>query len=460
MIPVTSRHSQSIAVFGLGTSGLATALALSAGGAIVSAWDDNPDRRAEASNKNIVLTDPTMMDWSTQDALILSPGVPLMHPAPHPAITGAQAAGKQVIGDVELLFENVAKARLIGITGTNGKSTTSSLIHHVLRSANVPVQIGGNFGPPALDLEPIRTDDTLVLELSSYQLDLIETAAFDVAVFLNLAPDHLDRHRDMEGYASAKKRIFQNHRKSKQTAVIGVDDIHGVTAAAELSERAAWTTIEVSAERVLPKGVYVTEGILTDQDGYRYDISKISTLHGPHNWQNAAAAWAIARTLGIAPDVIATAFKNFPGLPHRLETVATLDGIRFVNDSKATNSEAASKALSSYDQIYWIAGGVAKDGNLTPSLADLARVRKAYLIGDSAADLGEELAKYGVSVSESGDLATALNEARADATTDKLKGSVILFSPACASFDQYPNFEKRGDHFRELVMSLTAEERV
>ena len=457
MIPVISRHSQHISVFGLGASGLATAQALLSGGAVVSAWDDKLDRRANAANENIVLANPMAFDWSTQDALVLSPGVALSYPAPHPVAAAAKAAGKPVIGDIELLFENASEAKLIGVTGTNGKSTTSALIHHILKSAEIPVQIGGNFGPPALSLEPVKTDDTIVLELSSYQLDLIENAAFDVSVFLNLTSDHLDRHRDMEEYAAAKKRIFQNSREAEQTAVICVDDVHGNAIATELSDRAGWNVIRVSASQQLSDGVSVVDGILTDPDGYQCDISEVETLSGPHNWQNAGTAWATARARGIAPDVIAIAFQNFPGLPHRLETITTLGGIRFVNDSKATNSEAAAHALSSFDDIYWIAGGIAKVGGLAPTLPVLHRVRRAYLIGESAADLGKELSRQGVSVSQSRDLATALNDAREDAIADKLKSSVILLSPACSSFDQYPNFEERGDHFRELVLSLAIE---
>ena len=457
MIPVTSRNSQHIAVFGLGASGRATAHALVAGGADVTAWDDNADSRAEAANENIALADPTTLDWADQDALILSPGVPLTHPEPHPATQAALTAGKPVIGDIELLFENAGDANLIGVTGTNGKSTTSALIHHVLQTADVPVQIGGNFGPPVLGLNPASADDTIVLELSSYQLDLIQEAGFDVAVFLNLSPDHLDRHGNMDGYAEAKKRIFRNTRGGRQMAVIGVDDDHGAAIADDLSGRPGWVVTRVAARGELPDGVYVVDGILRDGNGASCDISAVDTLRGRHNWQNAAAAWAVARARGVAPDAIARAFETFPGLPHRLETVATIDGIRFVNDSKATNGEAASRALSSFDDIYWIAGGVPKEDGLDATIPYVNRIRHAYLIGNAAAAFEKRLKQQNVAVTMSADLETAVADARTDAAADAAEAPVVLLAPACASFDQYPNFAKRGDHFRDIVLSLTGE---
>ena len=410
-------------------------------------------RRTKTSRSQIQLS----LDWTDQDALVLSPGVPLTHPQPHPAAQAALTAGKPIIGDIELLFENAGDAKLIGITGTNGKSTTSALIHHVLRCAGIPVQIGGNFGPPVLGLDPASADDTIVLELSSYQLDLIQQAGFDIAVFLNLSPDHLDRHGDMDGYAAAKKRIFRNTRGGRQMAVVGVDDDHGAAIADDLSGRPGWVVVRVSARRELPDGVHVLEGILTDQDGNRCNISGIETLRGQHNWQNAAAAWAVARAQGVAADVIAEAFETFAGLPHRLETVATIGGVRFVNDSKATNGEAASRALSSFENIFWIAGGVAKEDGLDATLAFTDRIQHAYLIGEAATKFEEQLKRQNVPVTVSVDLETALTDARTDAASDVENAPVVLLAPACASFDQYPNFAKRGDHFRELVLSLSGE---
>ena len=457
MIPVLSRSSQHIAVVGLGASGRAAAHALAAGGAAVTAWDDDAASRAEAENENIALADPAKLDWRQQHALVLSPGVPLTHPSPHPAASAAQTAGKPVIGDIELLWENAGEAALIGVTGTNGKSTTSALIHHVLKVANIPVQIGGNFGPPVLGLDPAGEGDTIVLELSSYQLDLIDRAGFDIAVFLNLTPDHLDRHGDMDGYVAAKKRIFGNRRGARQIAVIGVDDSYGAAIARELSTDPEWDVVPVSTEHDVADGVTVIDGMLRDRDGGMCDISGFDTLRGRHNWQNAAAAWAVARARGIDARTIATAFETFPGLPHRLETVGDFDGIRYINDSKATNGEAAARALSSFADIYWIAGGIAKDDGLTPALPWLGRVRHAFLIGAAEETFANELDRHGVSVTRSGDLEPALRDAHRLAKADGLGSPVVLLSPACASFDQFPNFARRGDRFRELVQALTRE---
>ena len=456
MIPAHSRQSQQIAVLGLGTSGLATAHALLSGGAKVIAWDDDPNAREKALKQNIVIANPATLDWSGHDALVLSPGVPLTHPAPHPAADAAKASGKPIIGDIELLFENIGDARLIGVTGTNGKSTTSALIHHILQFANITVQIGGNFGPPVLSLDPILSASTLVLELSSYQLDLVDKAAFDVAVFLNLTPDHLERHGNIEDYAKAKKRIFRNPSGAPQVAVIGIDDDYGIAIADEVSKKAGWSVIPVSSYQEIPNGINVIDGLVTDQEGKRFDISAAGALRGEHNWQNVAAAWAVARTYGIAPEKIAASLKTFSGLPHRLETVAKVNGIDFVNDSKATNSEATSHALALLDDIYWIAGGVAKGAPLTPALSHMDRVRHAYLIGEAASEIALELEKTRVPITHSGDLRTALKNAYADAVGDELRNPVILLSPACASFDQFSSFAERGDYFRRLVSSLAA----
>ena len=456
MISVQSRQFQQIAVLGLGTSGLATARALLSGGAEVSVWDDDPNARKEALNENIALANPATIDWAKQDALVLSPGVPLTHPTPHPAAAAARASGKPVIGDIELLFENASGAKLVGVTGTNGKSTTSALIHHVLQFANITAQIGGNFGPPVLSLDPVLSTTTVVLELSSYQLDLIDKAAFDVAVFLNLTPDHLERHGDIDGYAKAKKRIFRNPRGAQQVAVIGVDDDYGMAIASELSEKDGWNVIRVSACQETPNGIHVIDGFLTDQEGKSFDVSAIGPLRGKHNWQNVAAAWAVARTYNITSEKIAASLKTFSGLPHRLETVAKINNIGFVNDSKATNVEATSHALALLDDIYWIAGGVAKEIQLATALPHLNHVRHAYLIGEAAEEIALELEKIRIPVTHSGDLYTALKEAHADAVVDDLPSPVVLLSPACASFDQFSNFEQRGDYFRRLVLSLAA----
>lgn len=460
MIPVTSRSSQHLAVFGLGGSGRATAHALMAGGATVTAWDDNAESRADAANENIPLADLTRADWSDITALVLSPGIPLTHPAPHPVVACAKKANRPVIGDIELLAENSGAAVLIGITGTNGKSTTSALLHHVLQASGVAVQIGGNFGPPVLGLTPTGSGDTVVLELSSYQLDLTQTATFDIAVLLNVTPDHLDRHGDMAGYVAAKKRIFRTAADAEQQiAVIGIDDAYGRTAMEELAADNAWQVIPVSVENPVEGGVCVMDGELRDADGNTCAIGHIETLRGRHNWQNAATAWAVARARGLTPSQIAAAFETYPGLPHRLEAVGEIDGIRYINDSKATNGEAAARALSSFANVYWIAGGVAKEDGLAPAEPYLDHVRHAFLVGE-AADAFAAALDGKVPVTKSGDLSTAVRDATSAAAADHgtgMEAPVILLSPACASFDQYRNFTLRGDHFRELVSGLRAE---
>lgn len=459
MIPLPARSKEHLAVFGLGASGRATARALAAGGARVTAWDDDAESRAAAEKEHIALGDLGTADWSAFSALVLSPGVPLTHPTPHPVVLKAQKAGRPVIGDIELLAEACPGAVLIGITGTNGKSTTSALIHHVLREAGRRVQIGGNFGPPVLGLDPPQPGEAVVLELSSFQLDLTERAAFEVAVLLNVTPDHLDRHGDMKGYVAAKKRIFRRRSGTGQTAIVGVDDDYGRAIRDELIKDGAWKVIPISVTSELDDGVFVRDGELVDTtDTSDWFIGDIETLRGRHNWQNAAAAWAVARTQGIAPATIAAALATYPGLPHRLEQVAEIDGVRYVNDSKATNGEAAARALSSFSDIYWIAGGLAKDDGLFPCDPYLGHVRHAFLIGDAAEDFERHLAGR-VPVTRSGDLASAISDARKAADADGAAAPVVLLSPACASYDQFRNFVQRGDSFRRIVESMAKEAR-
>ncbi|MAI49791.1 MAG: UDP-N-acetylmuramoyl-L-alanine--D-glutamate ligase [Rhodospirillaceae bacterium] len=460
MIPVTSRFSQHIAVFGLGGSGRATAHALIAGGAKVTGWDDNADSRSQAANENVPIADLATADWSDFSALVLSPGIPLTHPTPHPVVTCAVDADCSVIGDIELLTENIKAAVLIGITGTNGKSTTSALLHHVLQTSGVAVQIGGNFGPPALGLNPPTANETVVLELSSYQLDLTHAATFDIAVLLNVTPDHLDRHGGMADYVAAKKRIFRTDPGTgRQIAVIGIDDEYGQDAMRELAGDNSWQVIPVSIENPVVEGISVIDGELHDADGNTCKIGHIRALRGRHNWQNAATAWAVARTRGLTPAQIAKAFKTYPGLPHRLEAFDEIDGIRYINDSKATNGEAAARAISSFANVYWIAGGVAKEDGLVPTVPYLKHVRHAFLIGESA-DAFATMLEGEVPVTISGDLATAVKDAQRSVAKDEDRypdAPVVLLSPACAAFDQYENFMQRGDHFRDLVAALQTE---
>lgn len=463
MIETPARRDQNIAVFGLGVSGIATANALARSGANVFAWDDGAAARESASEQHVKLSDPHKTDWSIMDALVLSPGIPLTHPKPHEVVALAHHADCPVIGDIELLVEARPDATYIAITGTNGKSTTTALIGHVLESSGLKLAIGGNLGPPALSLDPLEGDGIYVLELSSYQLDLTHDARFDVAVLLNITPDHLDRHGGMDGYIAAKKRIFRTRDGDGQIAVIGVDDAHGAAMADDITAGGSWRVIRVSSGRPVEDGVYAIDGKLFDNLANNggaarevCDLTTVATLPGAHNWQNAAACYAVARILDLKPAAIVENLATYPGLAHRQETVTRISGILYVNDSKATNPDAASRALGSYDTIYWIAGGRAKDGGLGPVLPLLDRVRHGFLIGEAEEQFAAELDGR-IPFDRCGDLSSAVAAAHRLAQAENDEGAVVLLSPACASFDQWPSFEARGDAFRDQVCSLGSE---
>jgi UDP-N-acetylmuramoylalanine--D-glutamate ligase len=402
------------------------------------------------------------MRFDQLDALVLAPGIPLTH-NPHPIVQQAQASKRPIIGDIELLVEACPQARFIGITGTNGKSTTTALLGHILTQAGLAPQIGGNLGPPVLDFEVPEPGGLMVLELSSYQLDLTERATFDIAVLLNVSPDHLDRHGDMDGYIAAKRRIFRERPANApaRTAIIGVDDALSSAVRDDIAALGHWTVISVSGERALESGVYVSNGTLYDAIGDRpqpvCDVAAVGTLPGSHNWQNAAAAYASARCLGVPTSEIIDALGSYPGLPHRAELVTTIGKVRYINDSKATNVDAAARAIASYDRIYWIAGGQAKDTNLDNITRSASNIRHAFLIGDAEDAFATSLEGI-VPCTRCGDLASAVSAAHAMAQNDNLDNAVILLSPACASFDQWKNFEARGDAFRFLAKKCVSEE--
>jgi UDP-N-acetylmuramoylalanine--D-glutamate ligase len=456
MIDLFFMNGYTAAVMGLGRTGLTTAEALTRSGAEVWAWDDSEDRRAAAAQDGVPLVDLYRCNWREPVSLILSPGVPLHHPEPHPVASLAAAADVEVIGDIELLGRAQRDASYLGVTGTNGKSTTTALIGHILEMAGRQVQVGGNLGTPALVLEPLGGDGSYVLEMSSYQLELTRSITFDVAVLLNISPDHLDRHGDMAGYVAAKRIIF--HRQTTpRTAVIGVDDapcreIHEALAAA-----GDQMVIPISAETPVSGGVFARDGWLVDAtEGHEVaalELGRVLTLPGRHNWQNAAAAYAAAKAAGVAPPVIAAAINSYPGLAHRQEPVAVVDGILYVNDSKATNREAAAMALACYEDIYWIVGGRPKAGGLAGLEPYYPRIAHALLIGE-ASDRFAAALDGKVRLSRCGDLATAVEKAHALARLERRSRPVVLLSPACASFDQFHDFEVRGDAFRRLVEAL------
>ncbi len=464
MIPVQAVEGQTIAVLGLGRSGRATAAALAAGGAQVIAWDDGADTRQAAEAEGLRIADLTRdANWHGVTALITSPGIPHLYPAPHPAILKACQLGIPVDNDIGLFFRSFATEdwqgfdrtpKVIAVTGSNGKSTVTALIHHILQEAGRPTQMGGNIGTGVLSLEPACDGEVVVLELSSYQTDLARSLTPDVAVFTNLSPDHLDRHGGQGGYFAAKRRLFAEGGPDR--AVIGVDEVEGMFLAGQMQMGPADDrVIRVSSGQKLDQAawsVFARKGYLAEYRKGRQagsiDLRAITGLPGEHNHQNACAAYAACRAVGLAPRQIEAAFHSFPGLPHRSQTVAEIGGVRYVNDSKATNVDAALKALNAFERIRWIAGGMGKDGGISLLAPALGRVAKAYLIGHSARDFALQLGDTPYEIAET------LDQAVAHASADAAPGDTVLLAPAAASFDQYPNFEKRGEHFMELVEAL------
>ncbi|MDP3633885.1 UDP-N-acetylmuramoyl-L-alanine--D-glutamate ligase [Phenylobacterium sp.] len=463
MIPVRGFEGRTVAVFGLARTGLAAARSLVAGGAQVALWDERPEGRAAAQAQGLPLVDLTTADWTQFAALMLSPGVPLTHPEPHWTVTKAKEFGVEIVGDMELFARAVNAApehkrpKIVAITGTNGKSTTTALIGHICASAGRDTRVGGNIGVGVLDLEDMHGGAVYVLEMSSYQLDLTTSLKPDVAILLNVSPDHLERHGGMEGYVAAKRRILLNQGKG-DTAVIGVDDPWGQRICTEITAANRRTIVPISASKAMGRGVYALQGLLYDATGERavevVDLLRARSLPGRHNWQNAAAAYSAARGLGISAEDAAEGLMSFPGLAHRMETVGQLGRVRFVNDSKATNTDAARQAMSSYPKFYWIAGGQPKTGGID-ALADLfPKIEKAYLIGE-ASEAFEETLKGKAQTVACGTMEVAVAKAYADAAA-KGQDAVVLLSPACASFDQFADFEARGEAFRAAVQGLTA----
>ena len=434
------------AVVGLGRNGLPAARALLAMGAEVAAWDDRPEARAAAG---VPPHDPAL-GLAGFDALVLSPGIPHALPAPHPAALAARRAGVPILSDAELLFQAVrasgSRARFVGITGTNGKSTTTALLAHILSGASAESAAGGNLGDPALALPALRDAGVYVLEMSSYMLERLLTLRFNAAALLNLSPDHLDRHGDMAGYVAAKRHIF-DRQGANDLAVVGIDDEDSAGVARSLHRPC--TT--VSGQQ--PADVWCDGSILRDGDGPILAMRDAPALPGPHNAQNAAAAAALALSLGVSREGVASGIAGFGGLPHRQERVAVVDGVAWINDSKATNADAAARALACYDRLVWIAGGIAKAGGIEALRPLLPRVAHAVLIGRDAPALAGTLADAGVPCSIAGTLDSAVPAARVAAA--RTGSPVVLLSPACASFDQFTGFEARGEQFRQLALIST-----
>ncbi len=456
MIPAKTFSGKRVALFGLGGSGIATAHALIEGGADVLAWDDNPESVATAEGEGITTGDLRSAEWPAFASFVLSPGVPLTHPKPHWTVELARGAGVEIIGDIEL-FGRERRARapdapFIAITGTNGKSTTTALAAHILKAAGRDTQMGGNIGRAVMTLDPPKPKRHYVVECSSYQIDLSPSINPTAGILLNLTPDHLDRHGTMQHYASIKERLVAG----SGTAIIGVDDVYCAQIADRL-ERAGRHVIRISKRLPLTDGYFADGTDLMEAEHGRYSrigfLEGIGSLRGQHNAQNALAAVAACLRVGLDLGEIQSGLESFPGLAHRMEQVGKKDNVLFVNDSKATNADAAAPALSSFPRIYWIAGGLPKEGGIEPLRSYFPRIAKAYLIGEAAPGFSATLGEA-VPYEISGTLAAAVAHAAHDAALDESGEAVVLLSPACASFDQFKNFEIRGEAFRQAVHAI------
>jgi UDP-N-acetylmuramoylalanine--D-glutamate ligase len=463
MIPSRAFANRTVAIFGLARTGLGAVRALVAGGTRVIAWDDNSNARDLGGQEGAELMPWREWPWETIAALILSPGVPLTHPKPHGVVEHANRAKVRIIGDVELFAHEIrpdpngaAKVPVIAITGTNGKSTTTALVGHILNACGFDAQIGGNIGKSVLELAPPSAKAIYVLEMSSFQIDLAPGLTPDVGILSNLSPDHIDRHGTMENYAAIKARLMRQTAKDGQV-IIGVDDSYSSAIFTQLSAAGGAQAHPVSVGKVLGRGIFVVDGTLYDAMGARavkvMDMAAAARLPGAHNWQNAALAYGAVRPFISDIKAIAAAIASFPGLAHRMEDVGHIGKTAFINDSKATNADATARALAVYPDIFWIAGGKPKEGGIESLSEFFPRVRKAYLIGEAAPAFARTLdgkAPYDMS----GTLDVAVASAAADAAASSAAAPVVLLSPACASYDQFKDFEQRGDVFRSLVSKL------
>jgi UDP-N-acetylmuramoylalanine--D-glutamate ligase len=462
---VQTLDGKPVAVLGLGLSGLATAKALLAGGAKVIGWDDKEETRIAAEREGIPLFDFVFGGLDGYAALVMAPGIPLTHPEPHPAAVKAKDANVEILGDIEILHRCHNGLKIVGITGTNGKSTTTALITHILNAYGNNALMGGNIGKPVLALDLTPNIDTLVLEISSYQMDLCPTWRPDIAVLLNITPDHLERHGSLEGYASAKERMLEG----SGVAVIGVDDAPSLAIHDRAVKSGTRDIIPISVKKEAIDGVYIKDGALIDainvtgshkQPHTVGPVTDLPTLPGLHNQQNLCAAYAVCYTLQVPPADIVEHARSYAGLPHRQKNVRVINGVRYVNDSKATNYEATEKALLCYGNIYLVAGGLPKDGGLKGIELQTDRIRHVFLIGQAADDFAKFLHKVGIPHTLCHTLDVAVLAAHHMAQSDRGApggAGTVLLSPACASWDQFKSFEHRGDTFETLVNALSEE---
>ncbi len=465
MITVDQYKDKTVGILGLARSGVSATRALCAGGARVVAWDDKEEARSNAP-QGTSIERWEHWPWDKLDALVLSPGIQLTHPEPHAIVERANDAGVEIIGDLDLFARAVRAqadeshpARIIAISGTNGKSTITALVGHILQACGFEPQIGGNIGNPALELSPPKPKTFYVLEVSSYQIALSPNLHPNISVLSNISPDHIDRHGSLENYARVKAALLER-TLSGGCIIVGTDDPPSSEIFTKLIAGDRHDAIAVSVGKVLGRGTFVIDGKLYDASKHPAeeigDLSAAQHLRGTHNWQNAALAYAAVRPLVRDPQEIMAAILRFPGLSHRMEDVRQIGDVHFVNDSKATNAEAASRALACFDNIFWIVGGKAKEGGIETLAPYFARIRKAYLIGEAATQFAETLkGKVDFEISET--ITRALQSAAADAAQSTVSDAVVLLSPACASFDQFRDFEERGDIFRVAVNYLTSE---
>lgn len=452
---VENLQGKPVAICGLGLSGASTAKALKAAGAEVFGWDDSAEKRAVAKNDGVEILDLTKEELSRFACLVLAPGIPLYFPEPHPAVVRAREAGIEIIGDLEILHRCGHGRRTIGITGTNGKSTTTALVTHILKSAGIDCVMGGNIGTPVLDMDLPGSEGFIVLEISSYQVDLCPTFRPDIAALLNITPDHLDRHGTIEGYAAAKERIFEG----EGVAICGIDDAPSLAIYDRVQAAGTRKAIPVSVKKET-SGIYAKDGRLFDSTHELYSLAEFTTLPGLHNHQNIAVAYAICREAGLDSGQIQRGIKSYPGLAHRQFVTRVINGVAYINDSKATNADAMTKALACYSNIYLIAGGRAKEGGLKGIEPFLDKIRHVFLIGESADDFAKYLTQIGLPHTKSHMLNVAVLEAHVMAQADRGQpggAAHVLLSPACASWDQFRSFEHRGDVFTELVNALPDE---
>lgn len=464
MIVVDEFAGKQVAIFGLGRTGQSVIMSLQAGGASVVAWDDAEDAREAAREVGALIMDPSGWNWLGIETLVLSPGIPLTHPEPHEVVVKAEHAGVPIVGDMELFARAINASdkdvKIVAVTGTNGKSTTTALIAHLLSRTGIEAQVGGNIGIPALDLDPPEDGTVYVLEISSYQADLIESMRLDIVVLLNLTPDHLDRHGDMDGYMKAKMRLVDRLTSSGKV-IVGASSRPTQELCTQFTLSRKEALVAISAEQVLGEGVFVVGGYLYDGTSANAekvaDLSEITSLAGRHNWENAAAAYAVAHELGTERGRFQSAFESFEGLPHRTQAVAKVGKVLFVNDSKATNIEAASKAIDAFNDIYWIAGGKGKEEDFSRLKTLFPKIRRAYLIGEAAGEIAAALDGE-VDCVEAETMERAMALATKEAKVSKAERPVVLLSPACASFDQFKSFEERGEVFSRLAQELAEQQ--